>query len=60
MLKRKQPKADNCAGVQECSGYEPIQTAKIDSMELGSMEMEDAGCDSCIHYHNGECEVYRK
>jgi len=45
--------------IQECSEYQPIQAIKnsiIDDLEIA----EDAGCDSCIRYKNGQCEVYVK
>jgi hypothetical protein len=55
---RKRLKDYNYVNIQQCSGYEPIRAAKMDSMEFGIEEIVDAGCDSCAHYHNGECDVY--
>jgi hypothetical protein len=44
---------------EECIDYQPIQTMKIfsaDDLEIA----EDAGCDSCIRYNKGQCEVHLK
>jgi len=45
---------------QECSEYEPIQAAKNFPLAYGEDEMEDAGCDTCVHFNSGECEVYKR
>jgi len=45
---------------QECSEYVPIQAAKSLSMAYREEEIEDAGCDSCVHYNSGECEIYKR
>jgi hypothetical protein len=48
------------AGIQECDDYQPIQAVKNQSPILGDDASEDVDCDSCIHYNNGECGVYKK
>jgi hypothetical protein len=59
MVLRKRHEEYNSSNVQECSEYAPIQAAKMIPLEFGTEEMDDAGCDSCTHYHNGECGVFR-
>jgi hypothetical protein len=59
MMLRRQSEQEHRLNTQECSEYTPIQAAKADSLEFGVAVTEDAGCDSCTHYHNGECGVYR-
>jgi hypothetical protein len=44
---------------QECGDYEPIRAVKNLALDYGEAEAEDAGCDSCIHSNNGQCEVYK-
>jgi hypothetical protein len=44
---------------QECSDYQPIQTLRtnlLDDLEIA----EDAGCDSCVRYNKGQCEIHGK
>jgi hypothetical protein len=50
------------SSAQECNEYLPIRAVKNVTLEFGveKREMEDAGCDSCTHNHNGECEIFRK
>lgn len=44
---------------KECSEYEPIQTVNGLSIDYGEeKESEDAGCDSCVHLNNGDCDIY--
>jgi len=45
---------------QECQEYEPIAAARNLSMAYGEDEVEDAGCDSCIHFNDGECDIYKR
>lgn len=45
---------------QECQEYEPIAAARNLSMAYGEDQVEDAGCDSCIHFQHGECEIYQR
>lgn len=46
---------------KECSEYEPIQAIRSLSMDdYGEKESEDAGCDSCIHLNNGDCDIYTR
>ena len=56
---KRQIRDEYNAAAQECSEYEPIQAAKSLAMNIEEHEIEDAGCDSCIHYNNGECGVYK-
>jgi hypothetical protein len=45
--------------IQECIDYQPIQTIKnfsLDDLEIA----EDAGCDSCVRFKEGQCEIYTK
>jgi hypothetical protein len=58
MVLRKQNDEYTSSSVQECSEYAPIQAAKMVPPEFGMEETEDAGCDSCTHYHNGECDAF--
>jgi hypothetical protein len=55
---RRRHEEYNNSNVQECSEYTPIQAANLVSLEFDAAEIEDAGCDSCTHYHNGECGVF--
>ncbi|HYH02778.1 MAG TPA: hypothetical protein VEC37_06735 [Bacillota bacterium] len=56
---KRQIREEYNTAAQECSEYEPIQAAKNLAMSIEDNEIEDAGCDSCIHYNNGECGVYK-
>ncbi|TCL56491.1 hypothetical protein EDC14_104915 [Hydrogenispora ethanolica] len=43
---------------QECGGYEPILSKNLaSSFEYG--QTEDAGCDTCVNFHNGSCDIYK-
>lgn len=53
----KKEKYDSIA--QECRVYEPIQTVVNLATIYDEAEVEDAGCDSCLHFNNGECEIYQ-
>ena len=48
----------------ECSEYEPIQTIVnlTDSYDEISEESEEesAGCDSCVHYSQSECQIFNR
>lgn len=44
---------------QECKEYEPIADAENLSMAYGEDEVEDAGCDSCVHWDSGRCDIYQ-
>ena len=44
---------------QECHEYQPIAAAENLSMAYDENEVEDAGCDSCIHWDNGRCDIYQ-
>ncbi len=44
---------------QECGEYEPIAAAQSLRMAFEDDLSEDAGCDSCVHFHNGACNVYQ-
>jgi hypothetical protein len=45
--------------LMECTDYQPIQAIK--NSAAADLEIaEDAGCDSCVHYKKGQCEVYVK
>lgn len=56
MTKTEHGGANNVA--KECSEYEPIQVVSNLAMDYGEKELEDAGCDSCVHSNNGDCDVY--
>jgi hypothetical protein len=58
MVFRQWHEEDNRSDTQECCEYKPILAAKTASVEFEATETRDAGCDSCTHYHNGECEIF--
>ncbi|MGE5527654.1 MAG: hypothetical protein ACM3X6_00730 [Patescibacteria group bacterium] len=43
---------------EECAVYEPLMAAAV--LTHGEEETEDAGCDSCLHFENGRCAIYRR
>lgn len=43
---------------QECSEYEPIEAAKNLAMAAGEDGVAHPGCDSCIHFDGGRCNIY--
>ncbi|HHZ20872.1 MAG TPA: hypothetical protein GX391_10245 [Firmicutes bacterium] len=43
----------------ECQEYQPIAVAENLAYSYGE-EVEDAGCDSCLHWENRGCNIYRK
>lgn len=44
----------------ECSEYEPIQTVNNLAATFEETEEEDAGCDSCVHFSQSECQIYKR
>jgi hypothetical protein len=42
----------------ECADYQPIQAIKNPTPDEVE-SVEDAGCDSCIRYKNGQCKIYQ-
>ncbi len=45
---------------EECQDYEAIAAAANLAHGYDDEEAEDAGCDSCLHWNDGRCEVYRR
>lgn len=48
------------AVIQECSEYQPIQATNNIILSYGEYVEEDAGCDSCIHLNENECQIYKR
>ena len=45
---------------QECYEYDPIQNTKNPAFTFDGIEMDDEGCDTCIHCNNQACDVFKK
>lgn len=45
---------------EECYEYEAIQNTKNLMSAFDGGEMAEAGCDTCIYYHNTVCDIFKR